>query len=111
MELKNRTSVQNALDLSFEENSLLHGIIRSGKDGLIEVLESIKESSFQNTDNKLVFSALVSLFNNGKEFDLLDVEPNKDGVVLKEPNVESEISGNLLLSSKSLSISLNNSIS
>jgi replicative DNA helicase len=68
MELKSRTSAQNALDLSFEENSLLHGIIRSGKDGLIEVLESIKESSFQNIDNKLVFSALVSLFNNGKDF-------------------------------------------
>lgn len=58
------TSAQNVHDLSFEEKSILHGIIKTGKEGYLETVDILSEKLFESTNNKIIYSVCKQLFES-----------------------------------------------
>lgn len=65
--MKELTSVKNAgLNLDLEERSILACILKNGKDSFIDVIDIIADDSFENPDNKIVFSSMKKLFESNE---------------------------------------------
>ena len=60
------SSAQNAPhDLVYEENSILHGIINGGKEALLDCVDLLDERYFDQLKNKIIYSAIKEIFNDG----------------------------------------------
>ena len=64
--MKKSSTAQNALDLSFEEDSILAGIIAGGKDHFAETIDVLSEKTFEIRDNKIVYQCCYELFEENK---------------------------------------------
>lgn len=62
------TSAQNVSDLSFEEKSILNGIIRGGREVFSECADLLKEDCFEGWVNKVVYGACSLIFDQNETF-------------------------------------------
>lgn len=74
--MKKHTSVQNVLDLTFEENSILHGIIKGGKDNFAETLDILTDRSFNNLPAKIIYGVCKDLFDSNQDITVPNILSN-----------------------------------
>ncbi len=68
MDKTKNTSAQNAVhDLVYEENSILHGIIRGGREALLDCIDILDERYFEQFKNKVIYSAIKEIFTDGDQ--------------------------------------------
>ena len=63
--MKELTSVKNAgQSLELEERSILACILKNGRDSIVDIIDVISDDSFENIENKIVFSCMKKLFES-----------------------------------------------